>query len=259
VASALVAGCGGSDSSEPSDEDPLATPSKGQLVLHFDDDPTTSITNSGTGDFDIDVVTQDGGAVEPGETAAGDTGGLRTPAFEDSPESPKAILKVTNAGDTDELNPGTDDFTIGADINVDPASESDVAANGDNGNNVMQRGLFEGSQYKLQIDHEAASCRVKGAEGELTVKSSVEIEDSHWYRLRCTRSGDEVTFAVTDMEADNPELSEDESSGPTGSLDPLDASLPLSIGGKLNAEGGIVEESTDQFNGLIDNVVLDIS
>ena len=62
------------------------------------------------------------------------------------------------------------------------------------------------------------------------------------------------------MEADDPEPIEDEESGSTGSLDPTDrASLPLSVGGKLNADGGIVKDNTDQFNGLIDNVLLDIN
>lgn len=251
MALALLTGCNGDDDA---DSDPSATPSAGQLILTFDGG---ELANQGSGDFNIDVVTSDGGSVEGQESVDGD--GLRTPEFADTPDSPKAIVKVLNASDTDELNPGDKDFTIGADVSVDPSSESDVAANGDNGNNVMQRGLFEGSQYKIQIDHDTASCRIAGAGGELTVTSSADIEFDHWYRVRCERDGDEVTITVVDLEADDPKPVEDEKSGPTGSLDPPAASLPLSVGGKLNADGEIVADSTDQFNGLLDNVVLDIS
>lgn len=256
---ALTAGCGGSDSDTTSDTNQLPPPAQGQLVLRFDEDPSTSIVNSGSGDFDIEVVAEGGGTVEQGQGAEGQDAGLRTPQFADDPQGPTAIIKVVNAGDSDELNPGTSDFTIGADVNVDPNSESKVPTHGDNGNNVMQRGLFEGAQYKLQIDHEGASCRIKGADGDLTIKSRVEIKDGHWYRLSCSRSGEDVTFAVTDMEADDPAPIKETTSGPTGSLDPADASLPLSVGGKLNAQGGIVEGSTDQFNGTLDNIILDIA
>ena len=124
---------------------------------------------------------------------------------------------------------------------------------------MMQRGLFEGSQYKLQIDHEDRVVPESRAPKARSPSSrSVEIEDGHWYRLRCTRSGNDVTFSVSDMEADDSTAIEDKKSGATGSLDPVDASLPLSVGGKLNADGGIVEDSTDQFNGLLDNILLDI-
>lgn len=250
VLAVVLTGC----NDEPDEIDPTATPTEGQLILKFDDG---GLTNSGSGDFDIDVVALDNGSTGADEALDGDA--LRTPEFADSPDGPKAIVKVLNASDSDELNPGDKDFTIGADINVDPSSESEDDASHDNGNNVMQRGLFEGSQYKIQIDHDTASCRIAGSEGEVTAKSSTTIEAGHWYRIRCARSGDDVTITVIDQEADDPEPTEDEDSGSIGSLDPTSASLPLSVGGKLNADGGIVKDNTDQFNGLIDNVLLDIN
>jgi len=251
TALAMVAGC------DDDDPESLPPPSQGQLVLHFDESPDGDLANAGSGDFIVEVVTLNGGAVSAGPSPTTDGGGIETPDFTGGDGSPAAIVKVTNAGDGDALDPGTADFSFGADISVDPDSEAETGP--DNGNNVMQRGLFQGAQYKIQLDHESVSCRVKGSAGELIVVSSEEIEADHWYRLSCSRDGDTVTLSVTDMEADDPSPVTDEQTGPTGSLTPAEPTIALSIGGKLNADGGIVTDSTDQFNGRIDNVYLDIS
>lgn len=242
---------------DDSGDEGLAPPDEGQLVLHFDATPDDGITNTGSGDLTVEVVTLNGGNVSAGPSPTTDAGGIETPEFGGTEDASTAIVMVTNAGAVDELDPGVEDFSFGADINVDPESEADVGP--DNGNNVIQRGLFESTQYKIQLDHESLTCRVKGSAGDVIVTSTVEIEPERWYRLACDRSGDTVTLAVTDMEADEPRPVTDEQTAPTGSLTPLEPTLPLSIGGKLNADGGVVTDSTDQFNGRIDNVYLDIS
>lgn len=43
--------------------------------------------------------------------------------------------------------------------------------------------------------------------------------------------------------------------GPTGDMAPSRPTVPLSVGGKLSAHGEPVT-STDQLNGLVDNVIL---
>ena len=43
----------------------------------------------------------------------------------------------------------------------------------------------------------------------------------------------------------------------TGSLT-FDPAVPLTMGGKVGAEGGVVEDNSDQLNGALDNVFVHV-
>jgi hypothetical protein len=238
-------------------------PSPRVLQLTFNDDNLTSKTphfvNAGSANLSVSLVSKAGGALRSakGRLSPATNTAVRTPAFAPGANGPRAVIKVVDRTGTDALNPGTGAFTFGADFARNAASER--AGTSDNGDNLMQRGLFgHRSQYKLQLDHGRATCRVKGAAGAVAVSSPVAITAGRWYRLRCTRSGSTVTLSVSRWSAKGVATTSTSSvKGPTGDLSPTSATMPLSIGGKLDAAGGILVD-TDQFNGRIDNVLLQI-
>ncbi|HXH57210.1 LamG domain-containing protein, partial [Iamia sp.] len=148
-------------------------------------------------------------------------------------------------------------FEFGADVVLDATSESGAVGSTDNGDNLVQRGLFDDlSQYKLQLDARRPSCRVKGSVGAVFVTASMSVQPGRWYRVRCVRDGSTVSIAVTTWADDGtPTVVTRSATGPTGDMAPSRPTVPLSIGGKLSASGESVT-STDQLNGVVDNVVL---
>ncbi len=234
------------------------------LDLRFDDPLTDAatvqrITPAGSGSYDITVVTSGGGGLVtlPGRNGGVDRA-LRFPPFAPVIAGPRAVIRVSATGPSDDLNPGPAPFAFGADIRLAAPSQSSVGD--DDGNNVVQRGLYaDPTQYKLEVDEGLVTCRLKGSTGELTVTSKTPIEPATWYRLRCLRRADSVTLTVIRWAADGSTTrSQDRGTGATGDLTPPDAGVPLTIGGKLSADGERIEAQSDQFNGLIDNVVLEI-
>ena len=179
--------------------------------------------------------------------------GMRLPARGSSSEEPRAVLRVTNASEDDLLNPGSDSFRFGADFRLQATSDGTVD---DAGDNLVQRGLYESrSQYKLQMDHGRPSCVIKGSEGRVSVFAPVVADAGAWYRVECSRTASLVTLTLTDLDT-GAALTWSES-GETGDLTPGTSVLPLSVGGKVYRWGEMVPE-TDQFNGKIDNVLLEI-
>jgi hypothetical protein len=187
----------------------------------------------------------------------GQTGALSTPAFH--PIGPRAVLRIMARHDN-PLSPGFKDFGFGADVQMDAGpTTSKQAGSTDNGDNVVQRGLFGGvGQYKLQVDDRVPSCRVRGAAGTVLVRSDVRLVPRVWYHLSCKRSGRQVTLMMAKYPwgGKAPVWRRWVGSGPTGSVR-APAQVPLSVGGKLTDVGGLAEQ-VDQFNGRIDNVVLAI-
>jgi hypothetical protein len=182
------------------------------------------------------------------------------PALDAAPGAPASAVLVRSVGTDDRLDPGTRDFAFGADVQLAETSESAVVGSSDNGNNVVQKGLYlDSSQYKLQIDHGFASCRVAGSEGDLSVKSQVRIEPGEWYRLACARSEDGVTISIAELDsADGEALDRQVVHGDSGNVDILERSRYLSVGAKIQADGTIPTSTTDQFNGLIAAVFVEI-
>lgn len=234
------------------------------LVLPLDDAPPpggafSTFVNTGSGNLDVSVVTQAPGALtsEVGEDGAR---AVRFPAFDASVSGPRAAIVVTHAGAVDALNPGTRPFRFGVDLRLDADSESGAAGSADNGNNLIQRGLFgDASQYKLQIEHGEISCRIAGSAGAVLVASSVRVKPGVWYRVQCARDANAVTLEVTTWAADGtPTVTRDTKPGTGGDLTPTATREPLSIGCKVSAAGVITRKASDQFNGLLRNAVLAI-
>lgn len=238
----------------------LAAP--GDVVsLEFDDLATASVaavttsTSTGTAGLVSYVVTRDGGqalaAEGPGGTA------LRLPAYVASTAEPRAVLRLTNATGTDQLSPGTADFSFGAMARLDAESQGTVT---DNGNNLVQRGLGgDVAQYKLDLDGRDPGCAVKGSLGRVAVRLREPVSPDDWYGLSCARTGSTLTLTVDRHHADGTTTRTVRSaSGLTGAVTMASPAIPLSVGGKLNAKGAVVA-ATDQFNGVVDGVFLRIS
>lgn len=225
------------------------------LRLRFDDaqlrDGRLLARNDGVARVETSVASYGDGAVRLVDGPEGSA--LRFPAATGDPATPpRAVLSITPApgGDADVLSPGTRVFSFGASFRLDAVS----TGGDDNGDNLMQRGLIgSASQYKIQVDHDRPSCRVAGSEGEALVRSPVTVRTGRWYTVRCTREEDEVTLQVTEHGSDT--THEASVAGRTGSLD-APGDLPLSVGGKLTAQGAAVRSNSDQFNGEVDDVVL---
>jgi hypothetical protein len=170
----------------------------------------------------------------------------RFPAASSS-SKPRAILTVEPDGSGDPLNPGSADFSFGADFNVDDVSTGLQ----DNGDNIMEKGLFaDRGQWKLQVDHGLVSCRVKGNQNSVVVKIYPTVVPGAWYRAGCARQGNTITATVQRLGT-----ARVYSSSATRSLGVVDTSgYPMSIGGKARQNGSAVSGNSDQFNGAIDNV-----
>jgi hypothetical protein len=220
----------------------------------------TTLANSGSARLHIEVTAANGGTLTRGQSRAGGSSGAgRTPRHDASADAPRAVIAVVDEHGRDNLNPSTSNFTFGADVRLDKLSENDSAGSFDNGDNLVQRGLFDSdSQYKIQLDHDRATCRVRGADGAVSVSSRQPIKPATWYRVRCSRSLSAVSIAITWWDRDGvPTTVSNSATGETGNLRPDSRSVPLSIGGKLSPDGALVA-STDQLNGRIDNVIVRI-
>ena len=220
----------------------------------------TSFANAGSAVLHISVVTDDGGALldaRPRIDPASDRA-IRYPRYDADPAGPHAVVQVVDRRGADDLDPGVQPFRFGADFNLDTLSEDAGPGGRDNGDNLIQRGLFNRqAQYKIQLDHRIATCRVKGSLGTVSVSSSVHPVPGTWYRVMCSRQDDQLTIVVTRWDAGMPTSLRQSASGSIGVVSPVSRTVPLSIGGKL-ARRGVINESSDQFNGRIDNVFIRI-
>ncbi len=234
------------------DPDGPDTPIGDTVRFDFDADLTTPAS----GDFSVAQATANGGEVTGGPSYPGAGQAAVFPAFAGGAAGPRAVLAVSDPAAPQTLSPGEARFRFGVDVQLDEPSEG---GDFDNGNNILQRGLFGMSaQFKLQIDKGRASCRLEGDAGGVTVKSRVEIEPGTWYRLTCEREGDGALISVAAISGSGElgESVEDEESGDIGSIDPP-PDTPMSIGGKLDRRQEVEDES-DQFNGSLDNVFVAI-
>lgn len=229
----------------------------------------TQITNNGAPDVDATKVTRDGGDLIVVPSRQGQGRAIDTPDFDGASNGPRAMVKVVDSavGNGDSLSPGTGRFMFGADFRLDAVS---TGSPNDNGNNLIQRGLAGSSdQYKIQVDSTTLgfrpSCglaqKISDTETRTAaVTSSVVVEPDQWYRVRCTRAAGTLRIVVTPYAADgSPGTAVTTSRTNIPVIDltwPTTAPIvPMSIGGKLNPDGTIVNQS-DQFNGAIDNAIL---
>jgi hypothetical protein len=233
--------------------------------------PVPAIQNLGDPDIKVSVVSKNGGKILVAGGRPGNGQAINFPDHDGGEFGPRAVLKLVDndLSDGDALSPGTADFTFGADFKLDAIS---VSTKYDNGNNLIQRGLHGSSdQYKIQVDKTAAgmkpSCslaqKISADETRsASVTSNAIIEPGHWYRVRCRREGSTLTIVVTLFNADGTQSVVE--TPPVTNIPVVDLTwplkapvVPMSIGGKLHADGTIVSES-DQFNGLVDNPMLKV-
>jgi hypothetical protein len=217
-----------------------------------------TLVNSGSSAMAVSVVTDDGGGLFDGKprVASGEDKAIRYPRYSDAADAPHAVVQVVDRRGPDDLNPKSRQFRFGADFILDAKSEDSAPGGRDNGDNLVQRGRFDQrAQYKVQVDHRVATCRVKGLRGVVTVSSRTNIAPRTWYRVRCVRDGSVLRIVVTTWAGGSPVSVTDSASGPTGDLTPSRRTVPLSVGGKLDRPG-LIADASDQFNGRIDNVVI---
>lgn len=246
---------------------PVSWPSGAELALTFEDTagpgavvPGTS--NRGGAPTSVTVTTRSGGRLVAAEGVDGVA--VRFPAVRpDRPQPSQAALlvrPVLGPGDPDPLAPGEHDFVFGADVLLDAASEGAS----DNGDNVVQRGLYnDAAQYKLQIDHRRPSCRFAGSDGALVVRADTITVPGDWYRLTCSRTGTELALTMSRWDDGSwTETGRWSEQGDVGTLDfPVARKAeapPVSVGAKADAAGEIPASSGDQFNGVLDNVYVDV-
>jgi laminin G domain protein len=235
-------------------EEPPAPTSTNLVQLDFEDraapvgEIVPSVENTGKGRLYAEIVTHAGGRILRAE-GSGSGYALRFPGLEGGLDPPAAMLLLRSQDTDDFLSPGSADFAFGADVLLDEESED---APTDNGNNVVQRGLYvDTAQYKLQVDHGAFSCRVAGSEGEAVVSASGVVEPGEWYRVSCERR-DGGLLLTWERLADS-ETGTETSPATIGDVT-FPEGTPFVVGGKLDARGEVTVDATDQFNGVIDNV-----
>jgi hypothetical protein len=238
---------------------PTATPTpKGvglpedPVVLLEAAEGTPEIKQVGSADVTIDVVDLSDGVVE---VAKGRRGGaaLDFPTFRGEAETyPRAVVTVSNAGAKDQLSPGIRDFIWGGDFKIDKLSYGPGV---DNGDNLVQRGISsQPTLFKAEIDKDRAACTVRGDEGELIVRARERVRPGWWYRVRCERTLNELGVYVTEYDPDGlVNTYARRVNGPIGDVTMVDATTPLTVGGKVGSDLELLNKATDQFNGLVMN------
>jgi hypothetical protein len=241
-----------------------------QVALRFNDDAgpsgatQSSFTNRGSVQVDISVVSENGGQVTSRESRTGQGDAVTFPRFDSTESAPRAVIRITGSGTSDDLNPGSADFAWGTDFAMDsgPTAEKSSTSH-DNGDNLVQRGLYGGTQYKLQLDGDRASCRLSGstgAAGAVYVAAPVTLSPDVWYRAACKRSGETLKISVREYDSTGEVVgawyASQTSAVGFGEVTYSSPSIPMSVGGKLDHSGALVTSASDQFNGSLDNVFL---
>lgn len=241
---------------------PTASAAGRELVLDLDaavgGGEGTPVPTAGTVPTEAEVRTHAGGVTSV-VRHRGAGRALRLPAFAadgDRATSPVALVAVTPTGPAG-LDPGAGDFVLGASVRLDARTTGTAV---DNGDNVVQRGTFEAAaQMKLQVDGRRPSCRVKGADGVVTVSADTRLRADRWFKLSCRRAGDVVTLLQERTTVDGTVVRRSwVGRGPTGSLSKLDPDVPLTVGGKTDVTGAPLASGADQLNGSVDDVYLDV-
>jgi len=220
----------------------------------------------------------------------------RFPAPQTTGNDARGVIVVRNLGDDDPngggsgnglhdyLDPGPYPFEWGADIRLDQGSLTGGKdmPNGDrirdNGNNIIQRGrAAAGAQYKLEVDGvngvTFAKCVVQGPTGQAIAISAQPVAADTDYRITCERpAGNMNSVTVTVTTPGGAFVTSGSGTGQAygnanppipatiGDLDfPIE--IPMFIGGKIDIGAPAADpiaDDVDQFNGLIDNVYLEI-
>lgn len=176
------------------------------------------------------------------------TRGLVFPRWSETDEH-RLVLVITPQAAASAPRPGNG-LTFGADVRLDAGP---TAGGNDNGNNVVQRGLYTDlEQYKLQVDKRVPSCTVRTPAGRVEASSDHALGDG-WYRIGCQYDGVELTLAASDLGAGAAVPTTVRTRAPLGPLS-FPGTTDVAVGGKVDARGRLVRTQPDQFNGALDNV-----
>lgn len=230
------------------------TPSISDAAVLLDFDNEDPLATTAAEPVSVRSLEAGGGQAVQVQSGNG-TSALRFPPFAAGKEAPRLIIVLSPVGDPDPLNPEGKDFSFGADLRFSDASSGEADKDGDN---VLQRGLFsDASQYKLQVDKGVPSCTVKSGEARLFVEFDRALDDE-WFRVRCDYAAGSLTVSVSRIHSDRvEELGHKTESMSIESLG-FSKTTPATIGGKIGANGELVLNESDQFNGELDNVFVDI-
>lgn len=259
---AALSACGSGDQDSSPAPEPTGTASEAatprgterpQLLLDFDSvaapgQPVDAVANEGTTSLMVSAVTSGSARVVAADDPEGGRA-VRFPAFTDSATPAAAALVAVD--DLHSLDPRDRDFSFGASFSLDRRSSGSAL---DDGNNLIQRGGFTGSQFKIQVDRRVPSCRVAGRKGEIFVEAEDPVVPGRWYTVTCARSASQVDLTVTPR-GRGEEARTWSSSGPIGTVY-LDL-VPIAIGAKVGPNGEAVA-SADQFNGAVDDVFVHV-
>jgi hypothetical protein len=239
------------------------------------------ILNSGSfgNSISVSVVTLAGGSAITIRHLKGDA--IRLPTYRPGRRPPRAVLKIVIAHGIkgDRLSPGIRNFTFGADFKMDRFPTAAPHSKADDGDNLMQRGLFgSASQYKIELDSRLPVCTLNGLSGDKRYIGKLDVSrlpgfprygvlSNRWYRVRCQRTSPTSAKLTVIQFAPDGSVAHtwvDDTIEPTMPAAPAvdiqsPARTPLSVGGKLTVAGRIVTaQSSDQFNGLVDNVIFQL-
>jgi hypothetical protein len=191
------------------------------------------------------VVAEGGATVEVVASADGAGWALQFPGRDAAGGA--VAVSVVAPGTGDALSPGTRDFSLGADVRVDPGVDTD-------GDNVVQRGLSDDvGQYKIELDRGRFACTVKGTQGRVRAQLADERPvPGVWYRMTCDRVGDRIDLEVRRLDDDT--VATASATGPIGAVRTAEPGTPLSIGGKLTPSGAVATWQPDQLNGAVGDV-----
>ncbi len=151
---------------------------------------------------------------------------------------PRLILE---GGDDADLDPGTRPFRWGATLWAAPSHVGESA-------NVMQKGGSTGSQWKLQIGgtRPRAQCVVTGVAPSQTyiARSNVAITDGKWHQVSCLRGTSTLTIFID---------------GVNRGQVTIPATLSIANANPLRIGGRGLTDSSDMYNGAIDDVYAQVA
>jgi DNA-binding SARP family transcriptional activator len=151
---------------------------------------------------------------------------------------PLAFIQTQSA---DDFNPGTRDFSFGADVSMKSAETRRHAS-------IIQKGPVPnpGGEWKLQIEDMAGapSCIIAGKESPSVIYravSTVSVADGSWHNIQCIKTATALTVYVDSANRGRVSL-------PAGLT--IENGYPLSVGGLYIKQ----VSNNDQFFGALDNV-----
>lgn len=211
----------------------------------------------GSADVDVSLAQAKGGRLEPVQGPEGQ------PAFSFPPFHPvgsyaQAVIVVRNTTPSDVLSPRKRNFSFGATFRLDDQSFGRAE---DNGNNVVQRGLYSDPvQFKLEVDETMRpGCTVRTPGHEASVIAVEPLEPGTWYHVQCQRRPGALAILVMVFEdgAWTTPLGRVDLKD-VGPVDFVNPATPMSVGGKVDDGGEIVIDSSDLFNGEITDAFLSV-